>query len=165
MTLLVVLSIIIVFGFLTALAEMYREHRPRYAMIHTSPKHSMLAGKTISDALPAGEFAFTGYHAGTNKIREDIKKEGWTVTFGADKKLVGKICNRFSGSFTFLKNVLVAPQVISTKMACLEGNSMEMEQVFFSGLSHGFVVYKNNDKGFFLEDKETKAWFEIELVK
>lgn len=161
MILLTVLSIIIIFGFLTGVAEMYRGHKPRHVVVHTSPNHGMQQGKTASEIPPKGEFMIAGYHAGENKIREDLSGNGWSVTFGDDMKLVGKICNRFSGAFTFSKGMVKAEQVISTKMACVDGNIMEMEQVFLSGLSHGFTMFENMDGTIHVEDVQTKAWFEL----
>lgn len=41
-----------------------------------------------------------------------------TMQFSTDGRISGKVCNRYSGSYSTNGNTLTTSQVISTKMAC-----------------------------------------------
>jgi len=162
MILLVVLSVIIVFGFLTGMAEMHRDHRPRHKMVHKNPAHHV-EKVPLATIAPEGKFRIMSY--GKGEVTNDVSDKEWTVTFAKDMNVSGKVCNSFSGAFVFTKGIVEAKQLIATQMACLETGIMEAETALHSGFTHGFMVTRDPNGVLLLEDKETKDWFELVPVR
>jgi heat shock protein HslJ len=162
MILLIVLSVIIVFGFLAALTEMYRDDRPRHRMVHKNPTH-YVKKVPLATIAPEGKFRMMSY--GNSETTNDVSDREWMVMFTKDMSVSGKVCNSFSGAFVFTKGIVQAKQVVATEMACGDTGIMEAENALHSGFTYGFMVTRDPNGVLLLEDKETKNWFELVPVR
>lgn len=99
------------------------------------------------DTLPAPVLSGTSWVISSvartsSAVEESILPFGFTLSFGDNKTLQGKICNAFNGTYVENGPSFVASGIISTKMAC-ESMIMEYESLLFETLHQG-VLYRND---------------------
>ena len=67
-----------------------------------------------------------------------------TIQFGSDGRISGKVCNRYSGSYSTTGNDLATSQIVSTKMACTpELDRYEVQLLSILGAPSRFYIDGN----------------------
>ena len=63
-----------------------------------------------------------------------------TLSFGADARIFGQVCNVFNGSAKIEKGILKADGMISTRMFCSDPKLNELEFLFFNMANEGAEI-------------------------
>ena len=85
------------------------------------------------------QWLMTQARIGSSSITE-FKNGAISLNFSTDR-ISGRVCNSYGGDYTFNGFSVMAEQVAATKMACLEGNVMLVEDAFFATLGSGAQYY------------------------
>ncbi|MBK5073098.1 heat shock protein HslJ [Budviciaceae bacterium CWB-B4] len=106
----------------------------------------LLSGCTLTDSNSVKEsdlqhhnFILIGVD-GKNMADTTKEKRPLNIEFGENMHVSGTMCNRFMGQATLKNGVLTAKQLASTRMACIDEQISQLDQVIATTLSNGAKV-------------------------
>lgn len=103
-------------------------------------------------AQPSGKMSMAQFMTGSWKIKsmqqpggvvQDVSSLGLTLDFDGSK-MIGKVCNNMSGSYTVEDNLVKFGPVVSTKMFC-EGLAGDAETAFTTGINNNLTISKQGE--------------------
>ena len=80
------------------------------------------------------------------------------IEFGEDLRIAGRVCNRFRGPAELKDGKLVAGNLISTQMMCVNGELMKLEELFHAMLRAGADITVAGDLLFLVQGGHTLVY-------
>ncbi|QBH96250.1 heat shock protein HslJ [Limnobaculum zhutongyuii] len=106
----------------------------------------LLSGCTLTDGNAVKEsdllhhnFILTSVD-GKNMADTTKEKRPLNIEFGENMHVSGAMCNRFMGQATLTNGVLTTKQLASTRMACIDEQISQLDQVIATTLNNGAKV-------------------------